>query len=510
MGTSRVIFFTTPLVMLLSACSATTTSQPLEAIEKVAPPPIERTAFSNVLDGHFRGQLSYEDGQAVFESCHSEKKLAIKDNSTLQSIYKKLTINQDESVYIEFTGEIVFPSKNDREHDAEMRVDHIQHMALTKVSLQCAKSVDSFNFKAEGTDPYWRIDMQDNKVYFATKASNQSYTLENSNFRSVQTNYLKNENNSEKHLLLTIEPGHCYMMDNKKYWGYTTKASNEYGVFTGCGEPGRLKDEQQFAGYYFNQAEDINLTINSNNTIVYKQGSGDQQITKTGYWKSNTPGHLVIMMTQQDKKIIREEIISKLDGVTLSVDEINKNNIVEAFDTPLVFNKMNAEHGDINEKPEQTPREFTAQNINPNNTIDNEVQAAVKSYFKIHRTDPKNTQFNSIRFDLNNDGIDEAIVLLDWCSSAGCEMLVFEGQETGLRFSSRISRLQAPLTISKSQHFGWQSLLIKNGNDLLQLNFDGLSYPLNTSDVNEAGNITDSTDVILFSEGRPTQWFEIK
>ena len=84
-------------------------------------------------------------------------------------------------------------------------------------------------------------------------------------------------------------------------------------------------------------------------------------------------------------------------------------------------------------------REFTVQHIDPNPEIDKALQKSLNQYFKIHGNKPKSTKFNAVKYDLNGDGLDDAIVLLDWCSKSRCEMLIFERQKDDYRFSSRIS-----------------------------------------------------------------------
>lgn len=67
--------------------------------------------------------------------------------------------------------------------------------------------------------------------------------------------------------------------------------------------------------------------------------------------------------------------------------------------------------------------------------------------------------------------------MLDWCESAGCVLLVFENQVEGYKFISRITQVQAPLQLSKKQQHQWQSLLVKDKQQWLQLDYDGISYP---------------------------------
>ncbi|WP_413700086.1 hypothetical protein ACLKMH_22840 [Psychromonas sp. KJ10-10] len=268
-----------------------------------------------------------------------------------------------------------------------------------------------------------------------------------------------------------------------------------------------------FSGYYLSTANTstTNLTLNTNYTVEYKQSINGKETIRTGFWKTNSPERVVVMLTQQQGNKIRQEIIFERTGLTLNAKEINDNNIITPFTTPLTFNKMNADASIEEEKVSRIDRQFNAQQINEALVLDSEIQKAVNDYFQIHRTDPKDTGFNAVKYDLNGDGIEEAIVMLDWCSNKnGCEMLIFEGQEEGYRFSSRVSRVHAPIIISHSQHYLWQSLLITKDNQWSTLDFDGLSYPNDTHNLERVNKDDVSTQVVLFNNGKPKQWFPIK
>ena len=503
------LFLTAPIFLI--ACSAT--PPPVAPIEE-KPVPIVKKDFSKVLEGNFRGQFSFGDGKGYFKACDANKEFSVNANFALRNIYQQITSTPFTPVYIEFAGEVTFPKTKSEKPDAIMRVDRVHHMALAKASLQCAKPIDTFLFKANGDDPYWRLSIDNQQLFFSTKASNQAYEVDDADFRTTQINTITTTNKKGQRLKLKIQPGHCYDLKNKEYWGYTTKVDSVWGEYSGCGEPGWPIEDQMFTGYYLSKANNIttNLTLNSNYTVEYKEKIDGKESIKTGFWKTNSPNRVVVMLTQQGENKLRQELIFTRKGLTLSIDQVNDNNIVRPLASLLTFNKMNVKD-DFDEvvKVNRINREFTAQDINPNSEIDKEIQKAVNDYFKIHRTDPKDTKFSAVKYDLNGNGIDEAIVLLDWCSAKnGCEMLIFEGRKEGYRFSSRVSRVHAPIVISQSQHFLWQSLLIEKDAGWSLLNFDGLSYPVHSRDLNVINKADYTTGVVLFNQGKPTQWFPIK
>ncbi|GLS89568.1 membrane protein [Psychromonas marina] len=503
-----LLLLTTPL--LITACSA----PPPIPVEEKPIPIVTKKNFSQVLESNFRGQYVFGDGKGYFKACDTNQKFSVDSSFVVDKIYQKIASTPYTPVYVEFAGEISFSSTEQKDNNVMMRIDRIHHMALAKASLQCAKPTDTFLFRASGDDPHWRINIDNEKLFFSTKASNQAYDVENSNFRSTQINYVYATNKKGQKLKLSIQPSHCYNPKNNEYWGYVTKVNSVWGAFDGCGEPGWPLKDQSIIGYYLssNNNTTTNLALNENYTVEYSETINNITTVKTGYWKTNSPKHISVILSKEADKNIRQELILERQGLSLSTTTINNNNIVEVIEgDALVLNKMNAKEGDETVKVDHINREFSAQNIVPDNEVDIEIQEAVNNYFNIHRTDPKNTKFSAVKYDLNGDGVDEAIVLLDWCSNKnGCEMLIFEGQSDGYRFSSRVSRIHAPIIISTAQHYFWQSLLVQTGSEWSQLNFDGLSYPIHTRDLSAVSKQDYSTDVALFSDGKPTQWFPIK
>lgn len=496
--------------LLFNAACVSPTLDVSPAPEKI---PVINEDFSKILDTNFRGHFSFSDGKGYFTACGSEQNFPVIVNSALSKIYEQITPEKSAPVYIEFVGEITFPPINSSPSNALIRIDRVHHMALPKASLQCAKATNGFLFKAKGEEPYWRLNIDQDKLHFATQASNRAYQIQNSNFNTTQTNYIKTNNERGERLSLRIQPGDCYNLKMKEYWGLTAKVDSIWGEFTGCGESGWPIDYHDFAGDYLNitPTKTTNFTLKSNYSVEYKENIGEEAITKTGFWKSNSPDKVVLMLMQQGKQQIQEELIFKRSGVTLSSIKLNKNNIVIRIpEAERVFNKMISKEISSENSTNRIEREFTEQHIDPSVEIDKTLQKTLNQYFKIHRTDPKGTKFSAVKYDLNGDGLNEAIVLLDWCSEGGCEMLIFERLEGEYRFSSRISQIQVPIIVSSSQHYLWQSLLAEKNKQWLTLDFDGISYPPNTRDLTPVNRLDVATDVILFSQGRPKNWFPIK
>jgi len=514
--------------LFLIACSATPPVVPVPPVVEKKSAPIIKRDFSKVLEGNFRGQFSYGDDKGYFKGCDTNKEFLVDDNAILKNIYKQVISTPYAPVYIEFTGEITFSGASQKGLDSVIRIDKVNHMAPAKASLQCAKAIDNFVFKASGDEPYWRVNLDKEQLLLSTKASNEAFYIKKANFRSAKTSNIYATNKKDQNLTLSTKANHCYNRKNKQYWGYSTTVITPWGDFNGCGQPGWIVPDQPFTGRYHSNKNNtiINLVLNDNYSVEYEQIVNNIKTVKTGFWKSNTPNRVVVMLTQQGNKDIRQEFVFKRNSLALTATEVNNDNII----TPVQGNKLTLNKTQTTEsvkvtkivrvikttEPKQTKAkrikpEFLAQNIRPAGEMDQQVQKAVQSYFKIHRTDPKNTQFSTVKFDLNSNGIDDAIVLLDWCSAKnGCEMLIFEGRKNGYRFSSRISRIHAPIIVSTEEHYRWQSLLVQKESGWAALKFDGISYPIHTRDLETLNKDDYSTGVMLFSEGKPTQWFPVQ
>jgi hypothetical protein len=87
--------------------------------------------------------------------------------------------------------------------------------------------------------------------------------------------------------------------------------------------------------------------------------------------------------------------------------------------------------------------------------------------------------------DLNDDGRDDAIVLLTGpknCGADGCTMLVFRGTDQGFTLVSASATVMAPIRVSANSVDGWRSLIVySKGKGDVVLKFSGTHYPANPS-----------------------------
>lgn len=119
---------------------------------------------------------------------------------------------------------------------------------------------------------------------------------------------------------------------------------------------------------------------------------------------------------------------------------------------------------------------------------DAKLHSAVQTYLGLNKG-PKNSQYEYVRVDLNNDGLREGLVMFNlphsyWCGWSGCTMAVFEARDNSFALLSQTSRIRGPLVVAASETNGWGDLAVRvTGTDMYDhnvlLKFDGSAYPDN-------------------------------
>ncbi|WP_375322551.1 hypothetical protein [Aliivibrio logei] len=87
--------------------------------------------------------------------------------------------------------------------------------------------------------------------------------------------------------------------------------------------------------------------------------------------------------------------------------------------------------------------------------------------------------------DLNNDGLEDAVVMLkgmNWCGSGGCSMLVFQNTGSDFALTSKSTVIGTPIRVTETKKNGWNNLIVwSKGKGNVLMTFDGKSYPTNPS-----------------------------
>lgn len=98
-------------------------------------------------------------------------------------------------------------------------------------------------------------------------------------------------------------------------------------------------------------------------------------------------------------------------------------------------------------------------------------------------------QYEHAFVDLNNDGVDDAVVLLrglEWCGSGGCTLLVLQGDSENYKVISKSTVTREPIRVAESASAGWQDLIVHSAGADRFMIFDGSHYPTNPSMVSSA------------------------
>lgn len=113
------------------------------------------------------------------------------------------------------------------------------------------------------------------------------------------------------------------------------------------------------------------------------------------------------------------------------------------------------------------------------------------------------TSFRYALYDLNGDGISDAVVILQgrrWCGSGGCTMLVLRGMDRGFSLVSKVTISNEPVMVASAIVHGWHTLLVsvRGGGShpaMARMTFDGNRYLLNPS-VQPSANSSDLANAV--------------
>jgi hypothetical protein len=106
---------------------------------------------------------------------------------------------------------------------------------------------------------------------------------------------------------------------------------------------------------------------------------------------------------------------------------------------------------------------------------------------------PAHSIYSFRRYDLNDDGLRDALVILQnpygyWCGLYGCSMLVMQAEEDSFKLVNAVQPVREPLYVSEGKTNGWKDLIIHvsgrwSETKDVALQFDGSAYPANPSDL---------------------------
>jgi len=448
---------------------------------------------------NFSGIVTITAQQRTIHLCHNDQVFNLQPNSHLLAQIERL--NQT-NAYIEFEGQIN-QSLNPRHQRAIISIEQLHYVSNQNKSA-CRPATSRPNFEISGSQPNWLGYAQDNQFTFIIKELDSKWAIKKSVITKGLRAFVETENSKGEQLNLSFTGSGC-IDGNNNYWQYETKLYLKGKQITGCGKYPNQQASQDWLGHYSyknnNVTIELELAEHHQANVKYNYNNGKIQ-TGRGYWHPYGSSGLKLLLTQHQGNKTNVVYHFRRDGVRLQASQQWRDNQKYSFNGALLtLDRMtdNIENEVFVTVPfNSRTREFQALDIASPTKSTPAINNAVKRYFTMHKTKTDKSKYWFSEYDLNGNGRKDLLVMLDWCEDEGCVLLVFENSINRYKFMSRITQVQAPLQISKTQRHQWQSILIKDKQQWLQLDFDGISYPATTQKNNMASD-SNFTQVKLFS-----------
>lgn len=428
---------------------------------------------------HFSGVVTITAQQRTLRLCHTEQIFNLQPNNRLLAQIKRL--NQA-TAYIEFEGQIN-QSLNPHHQRAVISIEQLHYLS-PQDNNGCQPTTVQPSFEISGSQPDWLGYGKDNQFTFIIKDLNSQWAIKKSVITKGLRAFVETENNEGTLLNLAFTGNGC-IDSNNNYWQYETTLHLQGKQLTGCGKyPNRQEQTQAWLGHYRyknnNVTIELELAAHQQAKVTYRYSNGKTQSGR-GYWHPYGSSGLKLLLTEHQSNKTNIVYHFRRDGVQLQASQQWRGNQKYSFNGALfTLDRLTSDIQKVSfTRAEQSEgsRQFQAQNLASPNVSTPAINHAIKRYFSMHKTKSDGSKYWFTEYDLNGDGHKELFVMLDWCESAGCVLLVFENQVEGYKFISRITQVQAPLQLSKKQQHQWQSLLVKDKQQWLQLDYDGISYP---------------------------------
>lgn len=122
---------------------------------------------------------------------------------------------------------------------------------------------------------------------------------------------------------------------------------------------------------------------------------------------------------------------------------------------------------------------------------DGYVKESMREYLAYKKA-PSYSQYDFMKKDLNNDGLQDAIIYFktpygQWCDVHGCTLLILRGHPDGFSVLGEIQSIRPPFHISKSKTSGWQDIGVyvsgkSESAHMALLSYDGKQYIMRHAD----------------------------
>ncbi|MGF1848539.1 COG3650 family protein [Vibrio lentus] len=455
-----------------------------------------------------RGQVVVGHESRTFTPCGSQQQYWLDLSPELALEAQGLATRPYQALYGELIGHLTVPSQTGYNADFTARFVVDQVNVLTAENPErCDQPLRAT--RAFGNEPYWSATFDKDQLKYTKMGEEpQRLDIESSRTSPSTRDYQLKGNQGQGELNLKKESCSDGMSDS--IYGWHAKLNLNDSNYNGCAMVANQDPTLNWSGLYFasstqNTGFSINLELNDDHSAIttYSYSNGDPSIVEQGFWQQLNQNQVQVVMTRHQQQYLISERVFTLDNGKLVAEKEKVGNVVYPIaNGGLVLFEAKSTQAQVNTT---TNVDLTAKQINPSDQLDQKVDQAIREYFKINNTDPDNTQYRWLTYDLNGDGKEELFAQLDWCGSGGCTLLIFENHQDNWRFNSRMTLVKGDIRLGKSQSHGWQDLIFNvSGGGATPakhtLSYTGVSYPLNPS-VAPVANDADISDVVLFADG---------
>ncbi|PMM20351.1 COG3650 family protein [Vibrio lentus] len=455
-----------------------------------------------------RGQVVVGHESRTFTPCGSQQQYWLDLSPELALEAQGLATRPYQALYGELIGHLTVPSQTGYNADFTAR------FVVDQVNVLTAENPDRCDqplraTRAFGNEPYWSATFDKDQLKYTKMGEEpQRLDIESSRTSPSTRDYQLKGNQGQGELNLKKESCSDGMSDS--IYGWHAKLNLNDSNYNGCAMVANQDPTLNWSGLYFasstqNTGFSINLELNDDHSAIttYSYSNGDPSIVEQGFWQQLNQNQVQVVMTRHQQQYLISERVFTIDNGKLVAEKEKVGNVVYPIaNGGLVLFEAKSAQAQVNTT---TNVDLTAKQINSSDQLDQKVDQAIREYFKINNTDPDNTQYRWLTYDLNGDGKEELFAQLDWCGSGGCTLLIFENHQDNWRFNSRVTLVKGDIRLGKSQSHGWQDLIFNvSGGGATPakhtLSYTGVSYPLNPS-VAPVANDADISDVVLFADG---------
>lgn len=497
-------------LLALQACSLLDfgAAEPANETQQIAPATLDNPSSIKPQTFIMRGEVILGHEVQSIQPCGSGQQYWLQmDNDKFQQGVK-LAHSPYQPMYGEVIGhlETVGQEGFEADYTARFVVDKV-NMLTAENPNRCNRTTQSTN--AFGTEPFWSADFTADHIEFAEMGDEKTKLEVISSRIDAQRRRYDLEQGQLELLLRSCNDG---MSDS--LYGWQAKLSINDNNYQGCATLANADATQDWTGIYHasstqNSGFSVTLKLMPDHTATttysYQDGSADS--VENGYWQQLNPNQVQVVMTHHQQQPLLSERIFTRDGFELTAEKEKVGTIIYPIaDGGLVLFKAKKELVPTEEQSISSDTPISeAKKISSLATFNPKVDRALRDYFTMHKTDPANTRYRWLTYDLNGDGQEELLTQLDWCGSGGCTLLIFENHQQQWRFNSRVTLVNTPLNLGNQTQHGWRDLVFFVSGGGAQpnqhiLQYDGVSYPLNPS-VAPVAEFNQISPVQLFSDG---------